>query len=162
MKIERALGLTSAFVLSLSAVYAQDVRVTVDGERVHFGDRPAMQDGSHVLVPLRGVFEKMGATVDWHPDEQTVVATRGNHRIRIKIGESHAKIDGNDVPMDQPAKVMGGTTMVPLRFISESLGASVDWDQDHRTVRIDTTGHPHRQDDDHRGHRGDTGGGHGG
>ena len=92
------------------------------------------------MVPLRGIFEKMGANVDWNSQDQMVMANRGNTRVELRINNNEAYINGKAVPVQYPAQIVRGSTMVPIRFISESLGAYVDWDETRSTVNISTNG----------------------
>lgn len=117
---------------------SQGIMVRVNGDPVDFyGTQPREYDG-RVLVPLRGVLEKMGAAVDWIPADQTVIATRGDMQITLPIGSRTATINHRAVSLDVPAMTIGGSTMVPLRFVGEALGADVLWSSDSRTVSIDT------------------------
>jgi len=100
---------------------------------------PMALDG-RVFVPLRGVFESMGAYVDWDPSTQTVMASRSNKNVKLTIGDKYATVNGRTLLMDAPAFVRGGSTMVPLRFLTESLGADVQWAEADRTVNITTGG----------------------
>ncbi len=113
----------------------QSIPVFVDGDRVGF-DQPPVVIGGRVLVPLRGVFERMGAVVLWNAATNTVVATRGNTQVQLVIGSRQAFVDGNAVGLDVPPLIVGGRTLVPLRFVSEAMGAQVDWDDAARTVYI--------------------------
>ena len=99
-----------------------------------------MMHGERVLVPLRGVFEKMGARVQWKADEREVVVSTGDKRIELKLGSATAKVNGEDLAMDTEALLTNGRTMVPLRFVAESLGAGVTWRANERRVTIT----PHR------------------
>lgn len=140
-------SLTTAKILSVAAMAtlagfssARDVYVTVDGQRVEFeGTQPQMM-GDHVMVPLRGVFERMGANVDWNASDQMVMARRNGTKVELRINNTQAYINGHAVPVQYPAQVIEGSTMVPIRFISESLGADVTWDDDASTVFITTRG----------------------
>src|SRR5262249_21594337 len=89
-----------------------------------------------VLVPLRGVFNRLGAIVTWDPGSQTVMAARGDTSIVLRIGDTQAHINGQPTLMDVPALLVGGRTMVPLRFISQALGSQVSWDAASSTVQI--------------------------
>lgn len=111
------------------------VRVFVDGDPVAF-DQPPVIQGSRVLVPLRGIFEKMGATVEWRAASRTVLAASGSTLVELQIGSRIARVNGSPVTLDVPAMIIRGRTLVPLRFISESLGAGVQWDAASRTVLI--------------------------
>jgi hypothetical protein len=137
-----ALAVVAVLTATLPAVPArgQDaVRVYVEGEPVAF-DQPPIIQGSRVLVPLRGIFEKMGATVEWRPTIRMVVAARGNTLVELTIGSRIAKVNERPITLDVPAMIILGRTLVPLRFISESLGAQVDWNASTRTVLINAGG----------------------
>lgn len=119
------------------------VRVVVNGQPIAFeGTQPRMVDG-RVLVPLRGVLEDIGAAVDWRPATQTVIATKAETEIDMPIGSRIATVNGRPVTLSVPAVVIDGRTMVPLRFMSEALGARVRWSGDTDTVRIATGPSPH-------------------
>lgn len=116
-------------------VSAQAIRVIVDGQPVFF-DQPPVTIGGRVLVPLRGVFEQLGAFVDWDRATNTVTAVRAGTQIQLRIGSRQAVVNGAPVFLDTPPMVVRGRTLVPLRFISEALGARADWDPGARTVFI--------------------------
>ncbi len=127
-----------------SLVFGQQpqITVTVNGTPVQFKALPPQMDNGHVLVPLRGVFEQMGAYVQWIAASQTVEAQRGNTTVELAIGKTTAQINQKPVTMDVAPEVISGTTLVPLRFISEALGASVNWVSAQSTVAITTGGAP--------------------
>jgi hypothetical protein len=132
------LALALAGLLSAPAA-AQAVRVVVDGSPVAF-DQPPVTIGGRVLIPLRGVFEQLGAFVQWNPATNTVLATRGGSQIQLTIGSRAASVNGRQVMLDVPPMVVGGRTLVPLRFVSEAMGATVDWEPSTRTVFITSSG----------------------
>jgi len=112
------------------------VRVFVNGAQVRFPDqRPLIVDG-RTLVPLRGVFEAMGATVDW--DARALRATvqwRGN-QAAVFIGTRTAWVNGRQRTLDVAPRLIGGRTMVPLRFVAESFGLEVNWVDRYNAVVI--------------------------
>lgn len=114
------------------------VKVKVDGEQIQFADTSPVMQGSRILVPLRGVFEHMGAQLSWDPKARTVTAFRNGQKIVLPIGASQAQIDERAVALDQPAMVIDNRTFVPLRFLAEALNAKVDWLTAERTVEIRT------------------------
>jgi len=115
---------------------AQQIQVTVNGSPVHFfNTQPRMMEG-RVLVPLRGVLEKMGARVGWDQATSTVTADRGSMALTLPIGSHTAQLNGKQVTLDVPATVIDGSTLVPLRFVSEALGADVGWSDATETVSI--------------------------
>jgi hypothetical protein len=125
-------GLVSVAVAQTPAPY---VKVFVDGSPVYFDQAPVMANG-RVLVPLRGVFERLGATVTWDPTSQTVLAQSGATSVSLRIGSSQAFVNGQAQFLDVPAMLVGGRTLVPLRFVSQALGAGVTWDAATSTVQI--------------------------
>lgn len=115
-----------------------EVNVVLNGQPVRFDYARPVQINGHILIPVRGVLEQLGAVVDWDQGTQTVHATRQNLSVDLRLGASVARVNGQSVNLDVPAQYLGGSTMVPLRFMSEALGASVVWVNATRTVNIDT------------------------
>jgi len=93
---------------------------------------------SRTLVPAREVFETLGGTVDWDPVERRVDVELGSKTISLWIDNTEAKIDGEIITTDVPAKIINSKTMVPVRFISEQAGLTVipDWEQEIKKVFI--------------------------
>ena len=112
-----------AFALAALSV-AQNIKVTVNDDPVSFSGTQPMTIGSRVFVPLRGVFERMGAFVEWQSATQSIIANQGDRQVRLAIGNPLATVNGSSVAMDSPARLVNGRTMVPLRFISESFSLS--------------------------------------
>lgn len=132
--------LTLFVLFVFGSAFSQNIAVTVDGRQVMFqGQGPAMVQG-RVMVPLRGVLEAMGAYVEYRSATRSVFARRGATELELRLGERAAMVDGSQVMLDVPAMSMGGSTMVPLRFMGESLGADVRWIDSTRTVMISTSG----------------------
>lgn len=130
------------FALCLSyggAAHAQSVSVLVNGQPLVLDQAPVIQ-GGHVLVPLRGIFERLGATVVFNAADRSIRATQGSTSIGLTIGSSSASVNGRAVTLETPATEVGGRTLVPLRFVSEALGANVTWNAATRTVDIASSG----------------------
>jgi hypothetical protein len=141
MKFENILraGALGTVLCAAAALSAQgNINVTVNGQPVAFENARPQMIGNRVLVPLRGVMEQLGAYVQWDPMSHTVTATRGGMDLTLRIGERAATVNGQAVNLDVPAMTIGGSTMVPLRFIGESLGADVRWDAANNSVLINT------------------------
>lgn len=118
---------------------AQGITVRIDGQLVRFqGTQPQRVQG-RVMVPLRGIFEALGANVEWVAATRTAIAQKGNVDLQITIGEPIAKVNAREILLDVPAAVIRGATMVPLRFIGEALGAEVEWEGATQTVKIATS-----------------------
>lgn len=114
----------------------KDIMVTVNHIPVVF-DQPPTIVSDRTLVPLRAIFEAMGASVNWDPETRTVTASRGEDNLSLVIGTNVINKNGTEIKIDVPAMIIGDRTMVPARAIAESLGASVDWNPHTRTVIID-------------------------
>jgi outer membrane protein TolC len=87
---------------------------------------------------MRGIFETLGATLDWDAQNRIAKATKGDMNISVEIGSYFAKKNGQVIQLDVQPIIQDGRTMVPLRFVSEALGADVQWSGDTRTVTITT------------------------
>lgn len=116
-----------------------DIRVFLDGQQLSF-DQPPVIVGGSTLVPMRAIFEALGATVNWDAASQMVTATKGDTTIKLIIGMQTAQVNGHETALSQPAQLMGGRTMVPLRFVAEALNAEVKWDGGTRSVIIISSG----------------------
>jgi hypothetical protein len=115
------------------------IRVYVDGQLVNFDVPPNVIQG-RVLVPLRGVFERLGARVDYDGRTQHIVAVRGEQTVELTLGSRQARVNDKPSLLDVPAFTIGDRTMVPLRFVSESLGSSVQWVEASRVILIGSSG----------------------
>jgi hypothetical protein len=115
------------------------LRVVVNGNRVNFPDaEPFIDDNGRTQVPVRFVSEALGAEVSWEGSTKTVTISQGDKEIKIVIGKKDYTINGEKNLMDTEALLKEDRTFVPVRFVSEGLGARVDWDSAVRTVYIDT------------------------
>jgi hypothetical protein len=115
------------------------LRVVVNGNRVNFPDaEPFIDDNGRTQVPVRFVSEALGAEVGWEGSTKTVTISQGDKEIKIVIGKKDYTINGEKNLMDTEALLKEERTFVPVRFVSEGLGARVDWDPAVRTVYIDT------------------------
>lgn len=112
--------------------------VSLDGRLLSFDVPPTIEQG-RVLVPMRAIFEALGAEVAWDSATLTVTATKGQTRVQLTIGAKTAYKNDTPVTLDVPAKIVEGRTLVPLRFVSESLGAEVNWDAKTQAVTITST-----------------------
>jgi hypothetical protein len=119
---------------------SQTASVTINGTAVNFTGQAPMEQNGHMLVPLRGVLEQLGAYVDFNSSTQTVTAVRGNTTIVLPVGQTTATVNGSSVTLDVPAEIVSGSTLVPLRFLAETLGASVDYNSGTYVVAIVTSG----------------------
>ncbi|MBO4950166.1 MAG: peptidylprolyl isomerase [Clostridia bacterium] len=125
-----------AAVLTVSVFAASPVTVTLNGEKIDcasYGQEAEIVEG-RTLVPLRAIFEALGASVEWNGETKTVTSVLDETEIKLTIGEKALYKNGETVELDVPAMIMNGRTMVPVRAISESFGVKVEWDGETRTV----------------------------
>lgn len=94
-------------------------------------------DGA-ILVPLRGIFEKLGAGVQYSQNSHAVVAVRGTTTVTLKVGELQGYINGTSYSLTTPAQVIDGATLVPLRFIAQAFGAKVRFNPTTRIASVTT------------------------
>ncbi len=112
-----------------------EIGATVDGVQVVFDQAPVIQDG-RTLVPMRAIFEAMGANVEWDGDTRTVTGTKGDTVVKMTIDNSVISVNGNNVTLDVAPTIINGRTMVPARAVAEAFNAKVEWDNATRTVII--------------------------
>ncbi|WP_052947401.1 copper amine oxidase N-terminal domain-containing protein [Aneurinibacillus tyrosinisolvens] len=129
-----AVACTALTVPSIAGAAA--TKVFVDGVSIT-SEQSAIIKKNRVLVPMRVIFTKLGAEVQWNESEKTITATKGDKKFTITIGSENAVTGGNTiVKLDVPPEAINGRTLVPARFVSEVLGASVNWDKKENAVHI--------------------------
>jgi len=111
------------------------IRVLLDGQPLTF-DQPPIIEAGRTLVPMRAIFESFGAIVGYEPTEKVVTGVMGDKIVVLTIGSKKARVNGKEVILDVAAKIINGRTLVPLRFVGESLDADVDWINETKTVVI--------------------------
>ncbi len=131
---------------TLSVAANSDITVTLNGVAIEFDVPPQIING-RTMVPLRKIFEEIGALVKWDGDTQTIQARKSSKTITMTINSFDMQIDkgktdddGNPiyetVTLDMPSQILDGRTLVPARAITEAFGLNVDWDDDSNTVII--------------------------
>ncbi|KAF6576001.1 TolC family protein [Paenibacillus polymyxa] len=132
------LVLSSAFA-SLAGAQPGDIKVIINGVTQQYTQSPVVSQNT-TLVPLRGVFESLGAKVDWDSKAKKVTASKNDDTLTLNVGSKLAYKNSNPVQLDAATQIQKGQVLVPLRFVSQSLGAKVNWDQTTRTVTISNQG----------------------
>ncbi|MFI8687536.1 copper amine oxidase N-terminal domain-containing protein [Rossellomorea sp. NPDC077527] len=100
----------------------------LDGGLIHNG---------RTLIPMRSLFEALGVDVKWDQTTKTVTAIKSGKVIKLKANSKQATVNGKNNNLDVPTKIINSKTMVPVRFVSETLGANVKWDQGSSTVSVE-------------------------
>ncbi|MDD4568874.1 MAG: N-acetylmuramoyl-L-alanine amidase [Tepidanaerobacteraceae bacterium] len=128
------LGIPSYGMASLKPIeiYINDVKID--------SDVPPMIINDRTLAPVRVISENLGAEVFWDNDQRLVQIMTQSKTIILRIDDRKALVNGQEIFLDVPAKIVNDRTMVPLRFLGETLGAEVSWDNDLRRVIIDRSG----------------------
>ncbi len=96
----------------------------------------ALVRGGTILIPLRSMFEQMGASVSYNGATKTVTVTKPGSEVRVTVGRSEVVINGETRPLDVPPVIYQGTVLVPVRVISEGMGAYVQWVPDKQVVVV--------------------------
>lgn len=97
---------------------------------------PAQILDGRTLVPLRAIFEALGASVDWEGTTQTVTSVKGKKTVILTVGVPSISVNGEAKPLDVPAQIVNGRTLVPARAVAEAFGCEVVWVPETRTVVI--------------------------
>lgn len=140
---EITLGLDEGGTGRYENAAVQVVQITLNGVLLD-SDVPAFIRGGRTMIPVRLITEKMGASVQWFGDTNEVAITLGEATVKLKIGSAQAQVNGKTETLYDgiPAMIANYNgverTMVPLRFVSEQLGAQVGWDPETYTASIST------------------------
>lgn len=118
---------------------AQNIKVYLDGQQMSFSVQPRVEYGT-TLVPMRAIFESLGADVQYNGSQKKITATKGSTQIVLYLNNKTAYVNNAAKTLERPAKAINGVTLVPLRFVSESLNADVGWNGSTQTVTINTKG----------------------
>ena len=148
IKCRSIMGLCIALIIAIVAigyvsandrlvVYAtQAITVVVNGQRVQFtGQQPTIVNG-RTLVPVRGVFDQLGFIVGWDGPTQRVTLTSDTHTVILTVGSASFTTNGTAHTLDVPAQIIGGSTMIPLRAVVESVGLDLNWEGSTSTITI--------------------------
>ena len=138
------------FLLAFSNLcFAEDgqiIKVQLDGEFINFADELGNVVNPQIIndrtmVPLRKIFEAFDCNIEWVEETRTVIANKDDTEIQLTIDEDKAIVknasgDFSEIELDSPAVIVDDRTLVPVRFIAESLAKDVYWDSEDRTVVI--------------------------
>ena len=123
------------FTCSVQTAAAASLNVTLNGKQLSFDAAPYIENG-RVLVPMRGILQALGYSVQWQEQTQTVLATKDGIAISLPLNSTAVSVNDAEVTIDVPAKLHNSRTFVPLRFLAEYSGANVYWDANASTVVI--------------------------
>ena len=129
MKKKITIGILSAvtlLVFNAAIVLASDIRVNLDGLYVDLEPAPIIVEG-RTLLPARAIVEMLGGEIDWDNDLRQVHINHAGTHILLTINDPTAYVNGQPSELDVPPQILDGRTLVPLRFVAESLGVDVDF-----------------------------------
>lgn len=137
-----AITMTATLVVPTTLVMAQDeITVTVNGQEIDFSVYDNVMpfiENDRTLIPIRAIAENMSFTVDWDGAERLVTVKNDSTDIVFVIDGAAATVNGEEISLDAPARIVDDRTFVPLRFVSENMGATVEWEEESRMITITT------------------------
>ncbi|HWP97515.1 MAG TPA: stalk domain-containing protein [Syntrophomonadaceae bacterium] len=118
-----------------------DVKILINGQLTHLAEEPCMATNT-IMLPLRDVATSLGASVEWKPNHNSVIISKGEKKLFLSLNSKEVLVlpYGEIFIMDQEPLVINGHTMVSLRFVEEALGAELNWDEKHTSVNIKDNG----------------------
>ena len=135
MKKKIAILLSCVCIAFPALTYAQsNIQVKLDGNYVKFSGQEPTVINNRTMVPLRGIFENLGYSIEWDANTKTATLNKDNKSISIQTGADSFSVNGVGKKLDVPAQILNGSLMLPLRAIGEAAGLSVVWDSNSKTV----------------------------
>ena len=136
-KILSVVLVLAMLVSSFSCVaFADDeIKILLDGTLLEMDQTPIIVDG-RTLVPLRAIFEALGAVVGWDGETNSVIASKDDTVIIMQIGHENLYKNNETIKLDVPPVIINSRTLVPVRAIAESFNLTVGWDDATRTVTV--------------------------
>lgn len=113
--------------------FESGIKIFVNNQKLNLDIKPIIKSG-RTLVPLRSVFEALGAEVFY--DAGKITATKGNKKVELLINNNNGNVNGSMVTLDVPPQIMNQRTMVPLRFVTEAFGGFVFWGEQDQIISI--------------------------
>lgn len=114
-----------------------DVKLEINGSLVASDVAPLIKN-EYTLVPARAVFEALGGKVGWDAQNYIVTVSYDDTQVVLTIDSNIAQVNGENKTMQVPAEIIDDRTMIPVRFVGESLGFEIGWDDATRTVSVDS------------------------
>lgn len=124
--------------LNVTIMAEDDISVFINATEVQFDVPPVIVEG-RTLVPLRAIFEALGASVEWNNETRSVLSERAGSAVSLTVGSNVMTVNGTQKILDVPAQIIQDRTLVPVRAISEAFECEVEWDNATRSVQIYTS-----------------------
>lgn len=130
----------ATFLTVCVSAKSNEITVYLEGIEVDFDVKPQTVN-NRTMVPLRAIFEAMGADVTWQESTKTVISVKDNTRVKMTLNSTTEYIDGVAYEMDVPPVIVDGRMLVPARYVAEAFGYYVNWDQQTKSVLISKRDH---------------------
>lgn len=138
-KIKTIVAAATLLAVTATPVFAQGITLKLNGNTLQPAVAPVIENGS-TLVPLRIISENMGASVAWNGEERSVTIEKGDTSIYLVLDQTDVTVNGQVKTLAVAPKSIDGSTMVPIRFVSENLDCAVSWDGANQIVSIIESG----------------------
>ena len=113
----------------------ENISLTVNGKSIETQVPPTIIDG-RTMVPVRAIFEAVGANIDFNAETKTITARKGDTTVNMTVGANAVTVNNKEVQLDAPAVIVNGRTLAPARFVAETFGYTVQWDSENKIVKI--------------------------
>lgn len=139
--MKKLLSILSVAIVLFSTVICRasadggEINVYLDAERIEFDVKPQIING-RTMVPIRAIFEKMGAVVEWDGNSNSAICTKNDTVVKMTVNSIDMSVNGQPIKMDISPVVVGGRTLAPARYVAEAFGADVQWSQKNSSVVI--------------------------
>lgn len=129
--------ISGVFTTAVRANNANEVSIVIDNVSLDSDVAPQIIN-DRTMVPVRAIFEAIGAIVEWDSSTSTATITKDTNIVKITVDSTEMYVNGNSITLDSPACIVNSRTLVPVRAISEALNLGVIWNDETRTVEIST------------------------
>lgn len=134
--MKKFIAVSMVVLMLCQSAFASDISVNLDGESVEFAAQSPVIVEGRTLIPLRGVFEKLGYEITWESETKTASFVKSDTVVNVTVNSPEFTVNGEVKTLDVPAQIINGSMMLPLRAIGEAAGLEVDWDSNTKTVDL--------------------------
>ena len=135
-KLKKIISLSLGIIMMATGVYGSEISVSLNNENIVFENQPPVVVDGRTLIPLRGVFEKLGYNIIWDAESKTAVFENGTTNVAITANGDKFVVNNEEIPLDVPAQIINGSMMLPLRAVGEATGIEVNWDGENKKVEL--------------------------
>ena len=128
---------TGMLFSGVTVAYGEESNISlqINGSEISAEVPPTIIDG-RTMVPVRAIFEAVGANIDFDAETKTITARNGDTTVNMTVGANAVTVNNKEVQLDAPAVIVNGRTLAPARFVAETFGYTVQWDAENKIVKI--------------------------